>query len=258
MTENRQVPFKLLFAIFKTKYPFSGIGLVFIILSIFVFIPAIAIFNSTKDAYEKYDYEKIISQGKGLKAIVTSVQTQNNVTVNNVFHPQIIDYAFSDNKQKKNEKFKTLTNKEKHVFQIGDTINIKAYNDESVIENLEPFSFPIKRFYILPLFFLLIGIPFFLIGLFPVLKHYKLYKSGIRKEATIISLTTTGILPVVSMAQNVLVNYFHVGKYGNKILDKSISLGLYLMKEKKVQDKIDIFVSSKDESLSCIVPKALL
>ncbi|MBS1513142.1 MAG: hypothetical protein JST86_20060 [Bacteroidetes bacterium] len=258
MTENRPVPFKLLFAIFKTKYPFSGIGLVFITLSIFIFIPVIAFFNSIKDAYEKYDYEKIVRQGKDLKAIVTSVQTQNNVTVNNVYHPQIIDYAFSDNEQTKNDKFKTLTNAEKLVLQIGDTINIKTYNGESVIENLEPFSFPINRFYILPLIFLLIGIPFFLIGLFPVLKHYRLYKNGIRKEATIISLTTTGILPVVSMTQNVLVNYFYVGQYGNKILDKSISSGLYLMTEKKVQDKIDIFVSSKDESISCIVPKALL
>ena len=258
MTENRTVPLKLLFPIFKTKYPFSGIGLVFIILSIFVFIPSIAFFNLTKDAYEKYDYDKIINQGKDLTAKVTLVQTQNNVTINNVFHPQIIDYTYSDNGQTKNDKFKTLTNADNPVFKIGDSINIKTYNDESVINNLKPFSFPINLFYALPLIFLLIGIPFFLIGLLPVLKHYRLYKNGIRKEATIIALTTTGIIPIVSMSQNVLVNYFYLGQNGNKILDKSISLGLYLMTEKKVQEKIDIFVSENDENISCIVPKALL
>ena len=208
MTENRPVPFKLLFQIFKTKYPFSGIGLVLITLSIFVFIPVIVFFNSTKDAYEKYDNERIISQGKDLTAKVTSVQTQYNVTVNNVFHPQIIDYSFRDNGQTKIDKFKTLTKTDNPVFKIGDSINIKAYNDESVIKNLKPFSFPINLSYILPSIFLLIGIPFFLIGLLAVLKHYRLYKNGIRKEATIISLTTTGILPVVVMIQNVLVNYF--------------------------------------------------
>jgi hypothetical protein len=258
MTENRPVPFKLLFKIFKTKYPFSGIGLVFITVSIFVFIPVIVFFNSTKETYEKYDYDKIISQGKDLTANVTSVQTQNNVTVNNVFHPQIIDYVFSDNGLTKNDKFKTLTNADNPVLNIGDSINIKIHNGESVIKNLKPYSFPINLFYILPSMFLLIGIPFFLIGILPVLKHYRLYKNGIRKEAIIISLTTTSLLPIVSTTQNILVNYLYIGQHGNKILDKSISSELNLLAEKKVHDKIGIFVSSKDESISCIVPKALL
>src|SRR5688500_18207817 len=142
MTENRPVPFNLLFSIFKTKYPFSGIGLVFIVLSVFVLIPLLAFFSSTKDAYEKYDYDKIISQGKDLIAKVISVQTQNNVTINNVFHPQIIDYTYNDNGQTNDDKFKTLTNADNPVFKIGDSINIKVYNGESVIGNLKPFTFP--------------------------------------------------------------------------------------------------------------------
>ena len=258
MTENRSVPFNLLFSIFKTKYPFSGIGLVFTVLSIFVFIPLIVFFSSTKDAYEKYDYDKIISQGKAITAKVTLVQTQNNVTINNVFHPQIIAYTYNDNGQTTNDKFKTLTNAYNPVFKIGDSINIKVYNGESVIKDLKPFTFPVYFFYALPLLFLLIGIPFLLIGLLPILKHYRLYKTGIRKEATIISLTTTSIVPVVSMRQNTLVNYFYFGESNNKIIAKSISPGLHLMTGKKVQDKIDIFVSSSDENISCIVPKALL
>jgi hypothetical protein len=258
MIENRPVPFKLLFEVFKTKYPFSGIGLTFIILSLFVFIPLIAFFNSTKDNYEKYDYNNITSQGKDLKAIIHSVETQNNVTINNVFHPQIIDYTYKDNGQTKNDKFKTLTNNDNTTFKIGDTINIKVYNGESVIKNLKPFSFPISLFYVMPAIFLLIGIPFFLIGLLPTLKNYRLYKNGIRKEAIVISLTTTRVLPVVSMNQNVLVTYFYIGQNGNKILDKSISSGLYLMTEKKAQDKIDIFVSPNNENVSCIVPKSLV
>ncbi len=258
MTENRPVSFRLLFDVFKTKYPFSGIGLAFIILSLFVLIPSIAFFNSTRDSYEKYDYDKIVTQGKDLVATVSSVQTQYNVTVNDVFHPQIIDYTFNDNGQTKNDKFKTLANTDKLIFKIGDTVNIKIYNGETVIKNIKPFSFPFYLFYLMPIMFLLVGIPFFLIGLLPVLKNYRLYKNGIRKEATIISLTTTRILPFVTMNQNVLVNYFYIGQNGNKILDNSISTGLYLMTEKKAQDKIDIFVSSKNENISCLVPTALL
>jgi hypothetical protein len=255
MTDNnRPVPFKLLHQVFKTKYPFSGIGLAFIILAIFVFFPLIVFFNSTKDAYEKYDYDNIINQGKDFTATVTFVQVQNNVTINKMFHPQIIDYTYNDNGQIKNEKFKTLINGANPVFKIGDYINIKVYHGESVIKDLKPFSFPIRFFYAIPLIFLLIGIPFFLIGLLPVLKHYTLYKTGIKREATIISLTTTSILPVVSMSQNILVTYFYAGQNGNKILGQSISSGLHLMTDKKVQDKIDIFVSPKNENISCVEP----
>ena len=165
MTENKPVPLKLLFAIFKTKYPLSGIGLTFIILSLFVFIPLITFFNSTKDANEKYDYDKIIAHGKDLIATVNSVEIQNNVTVNNTYHPQIIDYTFSDNGVTKKEKFKTLSNSNNKLFEIGDTINIKSLNAETVIKNLKPFSFPITLFYLIPLIFLIIGIPFFIVGL---------------------------------------------------------------------------------------------
>lgn len=258
MKENRPVPFKLLFAIFKTKYPFSGLGLVFTILSLFVFIPLIAFFTSTKGTYEKYDYDKIINQGKDLTAKVTLVEIQENVTINNVFHPQIIDYTYSHNGQSNNDKFKTLTDAHHPVFKIGDSVNIKIYNGESVIKDLKPFTFPIYFFYFLPLMFLLIGIPFFLIGLLPVLKNYRLYKTGIRQEATIFSLATTTVMPFVSTSQNVIVNYFYFGQNGNKIFGKSISPGSHLKAEKKEQDKIAIFVSPKDETTSCIVPKSLL
>lgn len=258
MTENKPVPLKLLFAIFKTKYPLSGIGLTFIILSLFVFIPLITFLNSTKDAYEKYDYDKIIAHGKDLIATVNSVEIQNNVTVNNTYHPQIIDYTYSDNGVTKKGKFKTLSNSNNKLFEIGDTINIKSLNAETVIKNLKPFSFPIALFYLIPLIFLIVGIPFFIVGLMPALRHYRLYKNGSRKEATIISLTPTNVLPVVAMKQNVLVNYFYFGQIGNKILGQSILPGLNLLTEKKVEDKIDIFVSPKDERVSCIVPKELL
>lgn len=257
MQEKRPVPLNLLFSIFKTKNPFSGIGLVFIILPITVFIPLIAFFSSFKEAYEKYDYNKIINQGKSSTAKVTLVTIQKNVTIDKV-HPQIIEYAYNNNGWSKDDKFKTLGNANNPVFNIGDSISIKIFNGESVIEGLKPFTFPIHFFYMPAFFFLLFGISFFLIGFLPVLKHYRLYKTGIRKEATIISFYTTYVIPVVTMNQNVLVNYFYLGQNGNKIFDESISPGLELLTEKKEQDKIDIFVSPKNETISCIVPKSLL
>jgi hypothetical protein len=50
MTENRRVPFKLLFNIFKTKFSFSGIGLAFIVLPLFVFILLIVGCSGTSES----------------------------------------------------------------------------------------------------------------------------------------------------------------------------------------------------------------
>jgi len=257
MTDNKQISLKLLYEVFKTRFPFSGIGLLFVILSIFVFLPIVMFLNSTKESYENYNYNNIVKEGKDATALITSIDTENNVTINNQFHPQIINYIFDNNGLKK-DKFKTLSKSVLTNFKIGDSVNIKLYNGESVIINLEPYSFPYILLYLLPLIFLFVGIPNLLIGLFPTIKSYKLYKSGTKRNATILSITTTRITSLATLKQNVVVNYFYIGENGNKILGKSIVNGLNILTEKNVQDTIDIFVSTKDENVSCVVPIALL
>lgn len=257
MTDNRKVSFRLLYNVFKTKLPFAGIGLVFILLSLFVFVPLIVVFNASKNDYEKYDHDIIRKKGKDIKGTITSIQTQQNVTVNIVYHPQIIDYTYEENSHAKTDRFKTLVNISRQSFHVGDTVNIKAYRGQSVLVDYEPFSFPVKLFYILPAVFLLVGSPLFLMGLLPVLKHYQLYKSGTRKNATIVSLATANTVSTWPLQQNVVVHYFYTGHLGHTIIGTSISNGLHLLAEKKVQDNIDIFVSATDENKSCIVPKEL-
>jgi len=255
MTEKRKVPIKLLYNIFKTKFPISGIGLVFIPISIVSFIAISITIGLTKDNYEKYDYNKIATHGKVLTAEVTSVQTQYNVTVNNISHPQIIEYRYDENGNLKYDKFKTIVTDEKKGLKVGDSVSIRAYNEETVITDFKPYSFPLYLFYSMPAMFLLVGIIFILVGLIPTIKHYQLYSKGIKRKATILSMTPTSIIPFLPLRQNILVNYYYIGATGNKLVGTSISKGIYLLTEKKEQDDIDIFVSAGDESKSCIVPK---
>lgn len=173
MTEKRPGLWKLLLEVFKTRFPFAIIGFAFIVMSVVVLITANYFFSFTKDYFDNYDHTAIAAKGKDLKATVSALQTQYNMTVNEAYHPLIITYNFQDNGQVKSDKFKTLTGPEKQVFKVGDTLNIMLYNGETMIKNLEPYAFPYFIFYMIPLMFLLGGIPFFLIGLLPVLRRYK-------------------------------------------------------------------------------------
>ncbi len=252
MGEKRQVPFRLLYDVFKSRFPFSGIGLVFVLLAMFILIPLITILDSSKAVFEKYDYNLIAAQGMALKAKVVSIETETNVTVDNQFHPQIIEYAFTYNGQFQQDKFRTLTSGSGNAHHVGDEVKIKLLNGASVMEDLKPFTFPFQMFYILPFIFLLIGIPFMLIGLLPAIRNYGLYKNGIEGGATILSIAKKGVIPVVR------ISYRYIGANGNKIVGSSISNDLLLLSGKKVQGTIKIFVSARDENISCIVPRALL
>ncbi|MFC4231967.1 hypothetical protein ACFOW1_08700 [Parasediminibacterium paludis] len=172
MTENRLGLLKLLLEVFKTKFPFPLIGFVFIIIPVVTLIPVRYFLESIKDTCEKYDHTAIAAKGKDLKATVTELQTQYNVTINEAYHPQIITYTYNDG-QVKTDKFKTLIDPDKPTFKVGDTLNIRLYKGETIIKNLEPYSFPVFLFYTLPIIFLIIGIPLFLMGLLPVLRKYK-------------------------------------------------------------------------------------
>lgn len=178
MIQKRSGLLKLSLEVFKTRFPFSIIGFVFIVMSVVALMTA-RFFSFTRDYFDNYDHAAIDAKGKDLKATVSTLQTQYNMTVNEDFHPLIITYTFQDNGQVKSDKFKTLTGPDKQVFKVGDTLNIKLYNGETMIKNLESYSFPYFMFYIIPLLLLLMGIPFLLMGLLPVLKKYQTMKAWV-------------------------------------------------------------------------------
>lgn len=252
---KRQVTFLNLITLIKSRRPFSILGIVFLFSSLFIILPSILFMTkSFIEPFEKYDFEQIEQNGTEQIAKITDLRPVNNVTINGE-HPLRISYEYIEKDVTKTDKFQTMDLDKTNEMKIGNKIKIKTFENQSKIQNLEPFTFPFYVFYILPLIFFILGSIFSFIGLIPALRDYNLYKNGIIKEATLISMVPNSGLPISGIGQSILINYYYEGKNGQKIFGKSKTSDFSIMVEYKVEDKIKVFVSENDETKSCLVPK---
>jgi len=235
----------------------SGIlGFIFTSLSLFVLVPLVIILSIIlKEPYNRYDFKEIRKNGTEKRAVITFIKTLYNVNINGV-NPMVISYEYTDGGQKFTDSFETLDVERTTGFTIGKEINILEFESQTMIKGLEPFSFPVELFFILPGMFLITGVPLLLIALIPALRIFKLYKTGIVKEAIVVSLNSkTTMTSLRRFSQSFLVNYYYFDDFGNKIYGESASNDLLLTKELKTGDTIKIFVSERNETKSCLIPK---
>lgn len=252
---KRKVTFLNLIKLIKISNPISIVGMILAFFSILFILPLIIFLSSNfVEPYENYNYDEIEKNGIEKNAKITEIKTLENTKVNGK-HPILISYVFKENNLTKFDKFQTMQIDFANYLKAGSDIKIKVYNNQSKIQYLEPFIFPFFVFYIIPFTFFIIGSILIAIGFIPAWKDYKLYKSGIVKDGIIISLIHSPGLPITNIGECLLITYYYLSKTGIKIVGKSKTTDFLLMTEKKAEDKIKIFVSKKDETKSCIVPK---
>ncbi len=253
---DRNVPFSTLWGLLKSRGPFALLGLVFVFIPMFILIPMLLVLSHTLgQPYERYDFDNIKRQGTAVAATITDIEPLTNVTMNGE-HPRVISYTYPSEGGVAADKFQTMDLDKVSRLKTGDAIGIKTLGKESVIPSLEPFSFPLEFFFLLPGIFLLIGIPFLLIGLLPALRVYRLYKHGLVQDATVLGISTKTIRMSRANTQQVfVVSYEYAGLTGPKRLGESLTNDLLLVQEKKFGDKVKIFVSETDETNSCLVPR---
>jgi len=256
MSNKRQVGFKVLLNLLKSKGIASYIGFIFVILSVFVIFPFVFTLSHVLiNPYGRYDFAAINKYGSEKTAKITSIESVKNVSIN-YNHPSIISYVYENNGQPITDKFETLDLDKINDFAVGTEVKILTYQGQSVIKGLTSFSFPFYLFYILPAIFLIVGIPLLLAGLIPALKTYNLYKKGVIKEAYIVSINSQdGMLPIRTFKQALLVNYFFYNDFGGQIFGESSTNDFLILNDKKTGDPINIFVSEENEDNSCLVPK---
>ncbi|AMR31786.1 hypothetical protein A0256_10320 [Mucilaginibacter sp. PAMC 26640] len=209
------------------------------------------------EPYEKYDYREIKQKGTELQAAITLIHSVDNLSYNGQ-HPIVLSYRYDNNGTVAEDKFETLGSEKITALGLDSskTATVFVYKNQSVVKDLDQFSFPIDTFYILPGIFLLIGIPFLLIGLIPALRVYNLYKTGLVKDAYLISMESiTGGLLATRFRQSIEVNYYYLNQVKDKIFEKSNTTDLLILNDKKEGDVIKIFISKTDEHNTCIVPR---
>lgn len=228
-------------------------GMLFSIMSLFIILPIISVvLSDMTENYETYDHRAIANRGVEKEAKVLGLSVLHNVTINGV-NPRVIEYEYKNNGVGIKDKFQTLEVEKAEKVKEGDAITVKVLDGQSAIKGLEPYSFPFKLFFILPFLFFAIGFPMFLIGFLPALRNFKLYKTGIVKDAYVQYMIQKDGLPVSGIGRKIVVGYYYMNG-SDKIFSESSTIDSLVLFEKKTGDTIKIFVS-EDGKKSCLIPK---
>lgn len=219
---------------------------------ILVIVPVLIAINTSKEKFETYNHKEISEKGVEKTAVITNMIVKHNVSINGV-NPIVVDYEYKNDNDTVGDKFETLEVEKAGMLKVGDSITVKVYKTESAVVGLEPYSFPFKVFFIMPFIFLLIGIPLLLTSLLPVLRDFKLYKSGIIQEGQVEYMTQHDGLPISGIGRKTVVGYSYIS-HGTKIFGESSTTDSMVLYEKKRGDAIKIFVS-EDGKRSCLIPR---
>lgn len=250
----RQVGIKTIFDLLKQHRINLTLGIVFTVLPFMMGTIFLIVFSAIDDGVPKVDYAQIDKEGKTASAIITNVDTQENVTVNNE-HPAIISYNYFNGEKELEDRFESLDPDRINRMNVGDTIQIKYLANSSIIVGLESFEFPIKLIFYILIPFLFIGIVTLVILFLRVQGQVTLYKYGIVKEAEVISMTPRTGSRRSSIGQGLIVHYQYKTSRGENILGESFTSDYSILNSTKQGDSIKIFVSSDNESKSCLIPK---
>lgn len=252
--QPREVKLKTIIELIKRRPRLTYFGALFALIPIPIIILFSAILPQLDNDVPKTDYNKINVLGTLTKGTITNIETQYNLTINNQ-HPSIISYKYLNNDQESESKFKTLNPDKIERLKIGDEIEIKYLENDSIIPSLEQFKFPYYMFYSVPLIFFLIGSPFLARVFIQVRREVNLYKYGRVIDAELVSMKQTAGLPISKLGQGVTVHYQYKTTLNQGQLGESFTTDMSIINVYKQGDPIKIFVSPDNESNSCLIPR---
>ena len=209
------------------------------------------IFSSIGSDSPEVDYGLVDTNGTTIQATVDNIEVQNNLSINNE-HPRVISYTYKSGDKLLNDKFRALDSVKVSRLDIGDTIQIKHYNGQTIIVDLKPYAFPTD-------ILLLVLTPILVIGLIALgLLYWRikgqidLFKNGKVTNAEIVSMTPVSGLPISGIGQRVNVHYQYLTTNGQKLLGESTTTDYTILTSKKQGDNINIFVSPDNETKSSV------
>lgn len=251
---SRSVKFSTKLNILKKKPIPMLFGFLFTLIPLFIILVLYIVFSSIGNDVPVVDFDLINRKGKETSAVITNIETQYNIRINGI-HPTIMSYKYSDQNKIHNFKYKTLSERKAEQLQIGDKITIKELQGSSIIPHLQPYKFSIGFFFLIPIPFLLIGLPFLFYAVISFRKELKLYKYGKVIKAKIISMIAKTGVRGSNMGQGIVIHYAYESIEGKKLGGESLITDYCVGDEKKKDDYISIFVLPENEEKSCIVPK---
>ncbi len=238
----KQNPKILIFAIVLTSIPVIFGGL-------FLFVFSLAASDSPQA-----DVALVDKNGTVTQAIITHIEIQSNISINNE-HPRIISYTYNNGEKFAEDKFNVLDSLKTWRLVIGDTIQIKHYNGQSIISGLKAYAFPTDILLLILTPFLIMGLIVWGLLYWRVKAKVDLYKMGRMTTAEIISMTPVSGLPISGIGQRVIVHYQYLTTGGQKLLGESTTTDYTFFTSKTQGDIIKIVVATDNETKSTVVSR---
>jgi hypothetical protein len=200
------------------------------------------------------NYEEVNEIGKLTTGQITDIDVQEKITDNGE-HPAVISYKYRADGQEVEAKYQILAPDKVARMEVGDDIDIKYLEGESIINGFESYSFPAWIFALVPIPFLIIGLVLFIPSITKFRRDLALYQYGKIGEAELVSMTPKSGFALSNFGQRILVYYRYKTLTGQNILGESLTTDFSIINEKKQGDAIKIFLSGQDDSKSCLIPK---
>ena len=254
MREQRQVGLKTIFDLVKQKPGHLIFGTIFTVFPFFFGGLFVLIFSLAGSDSPEVDYELVNTNGRTTQAVINNIEVQGNISINNE-HPRIVSYSYKNGDKSIDDKFRVLDSAKVSRLEIGDTIQIKHYNGQTIIADLKPYAFPANI--LLLILTPMLGIGLIALGLlyWRIKGQIDLFKNGKVTNADIVSMTPVSGLPISGIGQRVKVHYQYLAANGQKLLGESATTDYSILTSKKQGDSIKIFVSPDKETESCVFSK---
>jgi hypothetical protein len=210
-------------------------------------------FSSFDGGVPKVDYAEVREQGDTTAGVITKIVKQSNVKLNGKY-PYIVSYRYSTNGGVSESKFKTLDAHKIDRMNVGDSVQIKYLNDQSIIASLKPADFSMEMFTFFPLIFAFVGLPCLVYLYYFTRSLLYLYKYGTIAKAQVISMTHK-INPMIPRTSQLEVHYQYKSDQDETLLGSTMSSDMTLLNTLKQGEIVKIFVSPYDSSKSTLVPR---
>jgi hypothetical protein len=252
--EPRKVGFRTIVDLLKQKPNHLFVGGLLTAIPLFASLVILFIFSLMASDVPDVDYDLINQKGESAKAKITSIETRENVSINNQ-HPSVIHYRYSLSGKEVESSVEVLSPNRVSQLNVGDSVDIKHLAGNSIITGMESASLPlgVVVMALTPIF--LIGLLVLLLLYLRVNREIKIYRYGDIRSAELISINTRSGILSPRFRQNLIVHYQYKTTLGERILGEQETNDLSLLNDKKPGDTIKIFVLPNDESKSALIRK---
>lgn len=252
--EPRKVGLKTIWDLLKQKPGHLIFGTIFTMIPFLVGGIFLLVFSLIGSDSPEVDYALVDANGSTMQATISNIEIQSNISINRE-HPRVISYSYKDGDKSIDDEFRALDSVKVSRMNIGDTIQVKYFNGQTIIADLKPYAFPTNILSAILIPFLVIGLIALGLLYWRIKGQIDLFKNGNVINAEIVSMTPTSGLPISGIGQKVTIHYQYQTANGQRLVGQSATTDYTILTSKKQGDNVKIFVSPEDEAKSCVFSK---